>query len=315
MGIGQALAPPPADRLALIGCQWIGDQGIVVDRHERRAEAIDPPGVRRRGDDHVRRTDDRAVRRGERDATGATLEPRDPRVLVQANAALPRDPGDPATQLGRVHENVTAGWSVEPGMPQRRMDLRLGCLAIEELHVLAVLGGFVDPCPELVDLVGSIGEGERARLLEIAVDAVLAREGDEALEVLDALPFERLELVGEVADAIREPMREAGLAEPAVAPAGTEPDGLHLQDGDPERRVRVGQRDRRPEPGEARADDRDVDVEPLAARERRIRDVRGRGVTKPVRDRVAHPMHPCTLGKARVAGYAGRPQGAAEGSR
>ena len=67
------------------------------------------------------------------------------------------------------------------------MDLGLCGVPVQELEVLAVLGGLVDPRAELVDLVGLVGEGEGAGLLEVAVDAVLPREGDEVREVLDPL--------------------------------------------------------------------------------------------------------------------------------
>ena len=43
-------------------------------------------------------------------------------------------------------------------------------------------------------------------------------------EVVDALPLEALELVGEVADPVREPVGQARLAEAAVAAAGPEGD-------------------------------------------------------------------------------------------
>ncbi len=99
---------------------------------------------------------------------------------------------------------------------------------------------------------------------------VLAREGDEPGEVVDALALEALELVGEVADPVREAVGQARLAEAAVPAAGPEGDGLGLEDDDPQRRVRVGQRDRRPEPGEPGADDRDIRDESLAGLERRI---------------------------------------------
>ena len=139
------------------------------------------------------------------------------------------------------------------------MDLGLGGLPVQELEVLPVLRRLVDPRAELVDLVGLVGEGERAGLLQVAVDAVVAREGDRAREVLDALALEPLQLVGEVPDAVGQAVGQARLAEAAVATARAEGDGLRLEDGDAQRRVRVGQGDRGPQPGEPGADDGDVD--------------------------------------------------------
>ena len=96
--------------------------------------------------------------------------------------------------------------------------------------MLPVLGGLVDPRPELVGLVRLVGQRQRAGLLEVAVDAVLARERDETGQVVDALALERFQLVGEVADAVGQAVRQAGLAEAAVPPAGAESDGLRLED-------------------------------------------------------------------------------------
>ena len=175
------------------------------------------------------------------------------------HAPLPRDPGDAPAQLGRVEHDVAARRPVEAGVPERGVDLGPGSVPVQELEVLPVLGRLVDPRPELVDLVGLVGQGEHAGLLEVALDAVLAGEGDEPVEVVDALALEALQLVGEVPDAVGEAVGQARLAEAAVAAGRPERDGLRLQDDDPQRRVRVGQRDRRPEAREPGADDRDVD--------------------------------------------------------
>ena len=91
-----------------------------------------------------------------------------------------------------------------------------------------------------------------------------------AREVVDALVLEALELVGEVADPVREAVGQARLAEAAVPAARPERDGLRLEDGDPQRRIRVGQGDRGPQPGEPGADDGDVRDD--VARRRRAAD-------------------------------------------
>ena len=92
-----------------------------------------------------------------------------------------------------------------------------------------MLGGLVDPGPELLDLVRLVGEAERAGLLEVAVDAVLAGERDQRLEVLDPLLLQPRQLVGEVLDPVRQAVGEARLAEAAIAAAGPERHGLGLQ--------------------------------------------------------------------------------------
>ena len=179
-------------------------------------------------------------------------------MLVDPDPTLGRDPGDAAAQLGRVDQDVPPGRPVQAGMPERGVDLGPRGIPVEEFERLAVLGGLVDPGLELVDLVRLVGQGQGARLLEVAIDAVGPRELDQALEVGDALVLEALELVGEVEDPVRQAVGQRRLAEPAVAAARPVGDGLGLEDDDPERRVRVGQRDRGPQPGEPATDDDDV---------------------------------------------------------
>ena len=102
--------------------------------------------------------------------------------------------------------------------------------------MLAVLGRLVDPGPELVDLVRLVGDGQRAGLLEVAVDAVLAGERDQLAQVGEALGLEPIELVGEVADAVGQAVGQRRLAEAAVPAARPERDRLRLEDDDPQRR-------------------------------------------------------------------------------
>src|SRR4029079_11547838 len=105
------------------------------------------------------------------------------------------------------------------------MDFGARCIPIEELDALTICGGPLGPGLELVDLIRLVGERQCPRLLEVAVDAVLAREGDQTVQVLDALPFEDVELVRKVADPVRGAVGEARLAEAAVTAAGTVGDG------------------------------------------------------------------------------------------
>jgi hypothetical protein len=164
------------------------------------------------------------------------------------------------------------------------MDLGDGRVAVEELDLLAVLGGLIDPGAKLLDLPWLVSERQRAGLLEIAVDAVRSGERDEALEVVDALALESVELVGEVTDPVRQAVGEARLAEATVAAAGAGSHRSHLEHHDPERRVRVGQRDRRPEAREAGTDDHHVCGELLPVVEGRIGDALRSGLAKPVGD-------------------------------
>ena len=106
------------------------------------------------------------------------------------------DAGDPTTQLRRVHQDIATGQPVQTGVPDRGVDFGARRLPIEELDALTICGGLIGPGLELVDLIRLVGERQCPRLLEVAVDAVLAREGDQTVQVLDALPFEDVELVG-----------------------------------------------------------------------------------------------------------------------
>ena len=100
-------------------------------------------------------------------------------------------------------------------------------------------------------------------------------------QVGDALALEPLELVREVADAVGQAVGQRRLAEAAVPAARPERDGLRLEDDDPQRGIRVGQRERRPQAGEARPDDDDVARRRLRPAARSI----GRGdAAQPVAD-------------------------------
>src|SRR4051812_9093150 len=100
------------------------------------------------------------------------------------------------------------------------MDLRLDLVPIEEAKRLAPLGGFVDPGAELLDLVGLVGDGQVARLLEVALDPMLASECDEPREVREAFALEEIELVPEVEDPVGQAVGQRRLAEAAVPAAG-----------------------------------------------------------------------------------------------
>ena len=91
-----------------------------------------------------------------------------------------------------------------------------------------------------------------------------------ACEVLDPFLLQPRQLVGEVLDPVGQAVGQARLAEAAVAAARPERHGLRLQHRDAQGRVRVGQGDRRPQAGEPRADDRDVDFQAFSGIQRRI---------------------------------------------
>ena len=113
--------------------------------------------------------------------------------------------------------------------------------------------------------------GEREQLaggLEVAVDPVGGEVLQDAVEVLEREPFEGRHLVGEAREAVLDPVREAGHGEPAVAAAGAEPGGLGLEHDDIA--ALLGRVQRRPQAGEARADDAQVGARVLGQRGGRV---------------------------------------------
>ncbi len=207
-----------------------------------------------------------------------------PATRVRSWMRTPRSratPREAAAQLDRVEQDVAPRRPVEAGQEERGVDLGLDRRPVHELELLAVAGRLVGPRAELVDLVGLVGDGQRARLLEVAVDRLVAGERHQAAQVVEALPLEDLELIGEVPDPVGQAVRQRRLAEPAVPPAGAERDGLRLEDGHPQAGCRVGQRQRRPQAREPGADHDDVGGR--VAEQRRIggRDL----AAQPVADR------------------------------
>ena len=100
---------------------------------------------------------------------------------------------------------------------------------------------------------------EAAGLLEVAVDAVLAGEGDEPGEVLDALGLEAgRPRRGSGGSPLARPWVRLAWQKPPLRPLAPKPTVAASSDRRPAARIRVGQGDRGPQPGEPGADDRDV---------------------------------------------------------
>src|SRR5436190_12831706 len=109
------------------------------------------------------------------------------------------------------------------------MDLGPDRLAIEEGQLLAPRRGLVDPRAELVHLVWLVRDGERAGLLEVAVDLVLARECDQGGQIGDAFLFEEPDLVGKVPDPVGQAVSQRRGAEATVPATRPEANGLLLE--------------------------------------------------------------------------------------
>jgi len=240
--------------------------------------------------------EERAVVRAEADAAGTALDRFDPRLLVKDDAALLAHASETADELRRVDERVaTLRWRPEESrLPERRVDLLPDGGAVEEHDLLSPLSRHVDPCLELVDLVRLVGDAQVAGPLEVAVDAVVANERLDRGEVREALRIEDRELVGEVAQAVGQAVRQRCLAEAAVPAARPVADRLGLEDRDPQPGVRVGQGDRGPQAGEPGTHDDDVRGA-VTAEWRMLRSRRRR--REPVADRIGrggncHVRHP-----------------------
>ena len=142
---------------------------------------------------------------------------------------------------------------------RRRGDHGLHLLLVEEHDaVVAVRDGVGVPLAEPLDLVLLDRGRELARALELEVHSVLRLGGLDRVEVLHAEPIERAHLVGPARHAVLVPVREARLAEAAVAARGRPADRLRLDEDDPGGGVALLREQRRPEAGVAAADDDEV---------------------------------------------------------
>ena len=160
------------------------------------------------------------------------VEEDDPRALVDANAARQRDALEAADELARVDDRVVARRSPQSADDDRRVDLRARLGRGEDLGRLAVIGRDGGPLVEPVGLPGRGREGQAAGLLEVAVDALAADEGDQLVVVARALRLEDVDLVGEVAQAVGQAVGQAGLDDAAVSPARAVADDRLLEQHD-----------------------------------------------------------------------------------
>ena len=232
----------PADRRPLLRRERLGDQHVVVDRHHvaadrphQRREAVggqhDPAGAQagRRRRSAPRRPACRAS-----DVTGLCSWIRTPssdaaRARPQASRAgstiaLPVRCQRPAMYVGESSSRRTAAWSrYSASIPRSRSSsAKLGQL----LRLVRLAGGE----QEAGLLVGGVDREPLQRLLD-------------ARQVLEPQPLQLVDLVGEARQAVRQPMGQRRVDEPAVAAAASEGDGVALEQHD------VAGRDRPAWPG------------------------------------------------------------------
>jgi hypothetical protein len=103
-------------------------------------------------------------------------------------------------------------------------------------------------------------DAQLAGLLEVAVDRVVLEVGLEAVVVLVAEALQGVELVREARGAVGDAVRDRGDREAAVTAARAEARGLGLEQDDVARRVLALGVQRRPQAGEAAADDAQLGV-------------------------------------------------------
>ncbi len=214
--VAHALAVGPADRRPLRGCQRLGDQHVVVDREYERTRARLQWAIGVGGERDAPRRD-AAGGGGQEDPFGLCVEPRDGGVLVHAHPGVDAC----AAQAPREFRGVDDGGAiVDPhaAVIRGRCHLRTHGIAVEHVDVIAMRLHDSGSLDKLLALPRRRRHVDHAGPLEVAVDLVLAHRRLDRVEVLDAEPLEGVELDGKPAQAVCEPVREAGVAEAAVAP-------------------------------------------------------------------------------------------------
>jgi hypothetical protein len=135
------------------------------------------------------------------------------------------------------------------------------------------------------------GDREQPRLLPGRVDAQLGEVGLELGEVGAPRGLERVELAREARGAVREPVRQRGVDEAAVAATGAPARRLGLQQHDLAVRALALRQHGGPQAGEAAADDREVRLDVAVERRRLVGpwsvepERQGRGVAHAGRQR------------------------------
>lgn len=259
--VGQRLAARPADRGQLRRRQRLGHQRVVVDRHDVAPDRADERRERVRGEDHAPRPHPAALRAQQHPARAVILHRDRRRPLVHPHAEPHRRLQQPDDELGRVDQ--PAGVLQPHAAPvDRRGDLRLHRRRVgEDLHVVA------EPLVQRALLLEPrvlVRRDRRHQLageLEVAVDPVATHVLHVAGEVLARQPLQQRHLVGEAGQPVLQPVGQRPDAEAAVAAAGPEAHRAALEQDDVARRVVGLGVQRRPQAGEAAADDAQVGVD------------------------------------------------------
>ena len=250
--------PPVGDRLAVAPSELVPHpRRQRLGREDQRPDRGDHPApVRQLGgvalgrlDDDVRA--DVAVRRPDQ----VRLDRRGRRPLVQPGTEPLGDMGETANEARRLHGGAVRSElrTVDAGCPDPRR--RLG--RVEPQRVRAAGGAVVlDLLSHPLDLRAAARQCQRAALRVVRVDVVLAAPGADRVDL--ALQRAAKGECGVAPVFVRHPRPRRGEQRrtPAAVASGRAPSGdLPLDHDDTETWLVPQQVVRRPEPGEARADD------------------------------------------------------------
>ena len=262
--------PAPADRLALGGRERLGDEDVVVDRGDVAADLAQqrPRGAGREQGAARRGPCPRRRRPRRRRAARAAPSPRLLLVDADAGRAAPPPAGRGRACRGRRsrcrcgprRRRGRSGSRPRPASPRRRGPRPGG------------RSGAAARPPPRGRRPRAAPARRRSRRVSSKSQSIPWRSqvGAQAGEVLQPQPLQRLQLVGEAREPVAEAVGQRGLDEAAVAAAGGAADPLGLEQEDVAAGV-VGLRlQRRPEPGEAAADDAEVGLGAAAQGGRRL---------------------------------------------
>ena len=262
-----ARVPPQCHEL-LLG-QRLGRQHVVVDRHHAPGIAAQRSGEDVGREHHVLRPH-HSPAGGCRDPVACLLQRLEAGALGDAHTQPLDRVGQPPRQPGRVdHRRLVR---VEPaGQVRRRGHQLLDSRRVEEAGKL-----WLQP----LDLVLARRHGELPAPRPSAVDAMAPQRLLDLVEVAHPELVHHVVLVGPPLPAVGLAVRQARLAEAAVAPGRVLRDPVRLDEQDPSARLPLDRTQRRPESREPATHDEQVGVPvPVERRPRR----RPRGVVQPQR--------------------------------
>ena len=256
--LADSLASLPADRGALRRVERLAHQRVVVHGSDVAAQRAKQGREGAGRQDHPARAH-APLWRDQLDAGRPVAQVAGRRVLEQPYAGVKCRAPQAEGELARVDERRARALE-QPSVVGRGCDLGTRRRGVEHRDVVAEAPVERSRLVELLEQRRVQHDGQLAGSLELALDAETGEIGDEAVEVLAPEPLELDELVGEPREPVLEPVCQRRVREPAVAAARAEPARLTLEDDHVAARIAGLRVERRPEPGEAAADDAQIAV-------------------------------------------------------